>query len=318
MIYNDCSNGDHTSNEKKYYKRRQSKKDKKKYYQRRWREKQYKKEINLIFLMDKNDQTQYLSSMHGSKRASLIKRIKKTKNKILKDEVFTNIKKKIKKHKKENLLKRISNKWEFVKSYLRTHPCDCGVKEIEKLTFHHLDPTKKEGNIRHMCRYSINRLIEEIQKCEVRCYNCHILIHNGNSREQKNHLLNNYLNKDSKKKQRARNRLYLLYHKDEQVCLKCGEKESACLVPHYVNSISRNGRISTLIKNSIEKTNKELSKCIYLCQNCHMQFTHRYGLDNSKDELEEYLGIEIHTKKVDIRVYKDKLIEEIQNRTVKS
>lgn len=63
----------------------------------------------------------------------------------------------------------------YVIDYLATHPCiDCQENELVVLEFDHVRGTK---------RYSINRLITnhcslatlvaEIEKCEVRCANCH-------------------------------------------------------------------------------------------------------------------------------------------------
>src|SRR5688500_13734850 len=64
----------------------------------------------------------------------------------------------------------------FVTDYLRTHPCEsCGVSDILVLTFHHVKGTKKM-DISQMVNqgYSPDAMREEIGKCIVLCFNCHM------------------------------------------------------------------------------------------------------------------------------------------------
>lgn len=64
---------------------------------------------------------------------------------------------------------------EFVKQYLREHPCiDCGSTDIEVLQFDHRDPSLKTGEVSTFLTYSTDRLMKEINKCDVRCANCHV------------------------------------------------------------------------------------------------------------------------------------------------
>lgn len=59
--------------------------------------------------------------------------------------------------------------------YLETHPCvDCGENDPVVLEFDHVRG-EKEFNIADVARNAVGRekLQEEIQKCEVRCANCH-------------------------------------------------------------------------------------------------------------------------------------------------
>jgi hypothetical protein len=67
---------------------------------------------------------------------------------------------------------------EFVTTYLNNHPCvDCGNTDIRVLEFDHVNDNK-EGNISHAvnCAWSLKRLTNEINKCEIRCANCHRII----------------------------------------------------------------------------------------------------------------------------------------------
>lgn len=60
--------------------------------------------------------------------------------------------------------------------YLREHPCiDCGNPDIEVLEFDHRDPTAKEFAVSDFFNRGANwqRVLSEIEKCDVRCANCH-------------------------------------------------------------------------------------------------------------------------------------------------
>jgi len=61
----------------------------------------------------------------------------------------------------------------IVWEYLLIHPCvDCGEKDPVVLEFDHLRDKKK--NISSLTNdASVKRVLEEIDKCEVRCANCH-------------------------------------------------------------------------------------------------------------------------------------------------
>ena len=63
-----------------------------------------------------------------------------------------------------------------VRRYLRVHPCvDCGQRDPLVLEFDHVDPATKRSTIyrlvHHACSWKAVR--SEIEKCEVRCANCH-------------------------------------------------------------------------------------------------------------------------------------------------
>ena len=78
------------------------------------------------------------------------------------------------KRKAELQNKRRMNLQEKVWDYLREHPCiDCGEKDIVVLEFDHLE--NKEFVISDAMRkgFAWTRIKKEIDKCEVRCANCH-------------------------------------------------------------------------------------------------------------------------------------------------
>jgi hypothetical protein len=60
--------------------------------------------------------------------------------------------------------------------YLSVHPCvDCGESDPVVLEFDHRDATTKFRAVAQMieARYAWSTILEEIEKCDVRCANCH-------------------------------------------------------------------------------------------------------------------------------------------------
>jgi len=63
-----------------------------------------------------------------------------------------------------------------VREYLETHPCvDCGERDVRCLEFDHRVRATKFSTIAKMvCRTSSwSAILREIEKCDVRCANCH-------------------------------------------------------------------------------------------------------------------------------------------------
>jgi hypothetical protein len=62
----------------------------------------------------------------------------------------------------------------YLSEYLKNHPCiDCGESDPVVLEFdHHSD---KEFGIAEIlsCGYALKYLVKEIEKCDIRCVNCH-------------------------------------------------------------------------------------------------------------------------------------------------
>jgi hypothetical protein len=87
------------------------------------------------------------------------------------------------KHKRKHKQTVLEYKREFrdqnknrVREYLVYHPCiDCGEDDIVVLDFDHKDGEKKKATISFLLGqgYSWKTIEEEINKCVVRCANCH-------------------------------------------------------------------------------------------------------------------------------------------------
>ena len=63
----------------------------------------------------------------------------------------------------------------LVDEYLRAHPCvDCGASDIAILEFDHRDPAEKRMEIASLASNAgWATVLREIEKCDVRCANCH-------------------------------------------------------------------------------------------------------------------------------------------------
>ena len=71
---------------------------------------------------------------------------------------------------------------EWYQKYKATLACQrCGENHPATLVFHHRNPSEKEVTIAQAVRsgWSIERIQEEIQKCNVLCTNCHKRMHSG-------------------------------------------------------------------------------------------------------------------------------------------
>lgn len=59
-------------------------------------------------------------------------------------------------------------------NFLRGKQCvDCGEDDIVVLEFDHRDGTEKEATVAQLSKKSWRRTLDEIQKCDIRCANCH-------------------------------------------------------------------------------------------------------------------------------------------------
>jgi hypothetical protein len=66
---------------------------------------------------------------------------------------------------------------EYLFEYLSKNPCiDCGEKNPVVLTFDHVRGEKRNA-VANLARssFSLKSIQDEIDKCEVRCFNCHII-----------------------------------------------------------------------------------------------------------------------------------------------
>ena len=52
---------------------------------------------------------------------------------------------------------------EYCWEYKRTHPCmHCGEKHPACLSFHHRDPSTKDGDVTYLCKYGMKRVEQKL------------------------------------------------------------------------------------------------------------------------------------------------------------
>lgn len=76
---------------------------------------------------------------------------------------------------KEKQKENAEIKRRIINEHKRKHPCvDCGEKDIDVLEFDHVRGKKKASVAKiPWSNYSIDFLLREIEKCDMRCANCH-------------------------------------------------------------------------------------------------------------------------------------------------
>ena len=81
-------------------------------------------------------------------------------------------------HKSEINQRNVNKKNQRKREILENRCCSiCGLIDIDKLVFHHIDSSEKECNPNYLFRCSIDALQTELIKCVIVCKGCHIRIH---------------------------------------------------------------------------------------------------------------------------------------------
>lgn len=74
---------------------------------------------------------------------------------------------------RQNIARR---RWIVIRQWLMRHPCvDCGNSDPDVLTFDHPDGAVKYhvSLMKGKNSWSMGRLLDQLEICEVRCHNCH-------------------------------------------------------------------------------------------------------------------------------------------------
>lgn len=70
--------------------------------------------------------------------------------------------------------RRVASLRQKIFSYLENQPCvDCGETDPVVLEFDHRNPEEKEFNLAEAPNHTWERIKKELEKCDVRCANCH-------------------------------------------------------------------------------------------------------------------------------------------------
>ncbi len=160
----------------------------------------------------------------------------------------------------------------------------CGEESSATLVFHHLD--EKLGNISKLVNDGVgrHRIMEEIEKCEVLCANCHWIVHHPSHNELE--ALNNEFTEETwkafnaKRARRGRLRQWVFTHKARsEGCIYCGEEDSRCLEFHHSDPESKDHTVGQMISDGyqLRKIRREIAKCEIVCRNCHREIHYGTG-----------------------------------------
>jgi len=80
-----------------------------------------------------------------------------------------------------NVRRYTAGKKGFLNDIKEGYGCQCGCGESvgAALLFHHRDPSTKLSAVSSLATASMERLLAEIAKCDVLCFNCHAKAHAG-------------------------------------------------------------------------------------------------------------------------------------------
>ncbi len=120
------------------------------------------------------DESEFSWSIKGIKKHSICKSCRSNEH----SNYYERNKEKVLEYKWERQVRKREEARHYVYSYLSSHPCvDCSETDPTVLTFDHVRGSKKM-NISQMVNqgYSLEALQKEIDKCVVRCANCHMRI----------------------------------------------------------------------------------------------------------------------------------------------
>jgi hypothetical protein len=170
-------------------------------------------------------------------------------------------------HKAQVLTENMSR----ISSYLSTHPCvDCGQEDMHLLEFDHVNG-QKSRDISDLFTWGFNwsTIEAEIEKCEVRCANCHRIktIEQGNGWRS-----------TQPTKQPARSyqmvRIYLSTHS----CIDCDNPDIRVLEFDHIHG-HKVDEISHLLSQGYgwSAIEAEIAKCEVRCANCHRLKTMECG-----------------------------------------
>ena len=86
---------------------------------------------------------------------------------------------------KENIKQSYYNKVDILNKYKTERGCKkCGEKRFYLLDFHHTDPNGKDFSISDKSRCSLEKMMKEIEKCDILCANCHREWHYQSSKDK--------------------------------------------------------------------------------------------------------------------------------------
>jgi hypothetical protein len=162
----------------------------------------------------------------------------------------------------------------------------CGENDPACLQFHHRNRGEKKINIATYVFQASNleKFIQELNKCDVLCANCHLVEHWQERDDSADILEYTQLQQQliDTRGWRARVRIIRRIHQLDGViwfnrykrtlaCNFCGVSHPACLQFHHRDGSDKYKEVGNLVYHvtNIDKLKREIDKCEVLCANCH-------------------------------------------------
>jgi len=143
--------------------------------------------------------------------------------------------------------------------------CKTYFDELSKYCFHHIRDKKFTLDQSNLLKYSMNEILNELDKCVLLCHNCHVIEHQNAKNKRK-------IRKGQQIKE-------ILIEQLGNVCSECGwnSKYTATLSFDHLYDKKFELNIKELSYRTIDEINEEVKKCQLLCINCHI------GKNETKD-----------------------------------
>lgn len=167
--------------------------------------------------------------------------------------------------KKRRDQKRINNSKKILEYFKKHHCVDCGESNPFKLLFDHVRGQKLFSIGKKIRDMSWSRIEDEINKCDVRCVNCHLRRHASNGRISHNSGIN-------------KKRIEIYNILSQRGCVDCGIKDPIVLQFDHIKN--KKAMISDLVNHRHSRMaviNDEISKCDVRCGNCHQVISTKRG-----------------------------------------
>ena len=160
--------------------------------------------------------------------------------------------------------KRRKENKQWIRKFLSNNPCKCGESRVAALEFHHRNREKKKIGISKAAQdWSLDRIKNEINKCDVLCRNCHRKKHWDEIKQYGK-------DRSSIRRYKLRN-WYRFEILSNYKCLKCNERDIRVLDFHHRSTETKLFTVSLGVARLRSKKEilEEIDKCDPLCANCH-------------------------------------------------
>ena len=145
---------------------------------------------------------------------------------------------------------------------------DCGCEETAVLEFDHVGPKRADVATLLTQRASIARLLDEIERCEIVCANCH----RRRTAQRAERFRVTGRPSPSWSPSQLRNHRHVLAVLERNPCVDCGESDP--IVLDFDHRGDKRSAVSVMAAwASVATLEQEIAKCEVRCANCHRRKT---------------------------------------------